>query len=331
MIFKNVFTIALIIFNSILIIIIINRLLKEHFTSYNFSSDEVNVSGINFSNKSTPNIYVGSENDIPINPIVYVGTNNTLFIYNPTVTNDVSREPTTTTTPEPDTVAAPATATATATATEPEHNANIPTVDILKQIKYLPYNFKDKMCLGSSCITKDNLKLLKGKVGFKLLSITKNPIATFYEDKNFMGIQKVITGADNEDGTEIKHNGIPMEIQSYKIHIPSYQISAYERAGMSGINVILDAPEMEDVTSIFENGFASYKILNPSTQLNVKCLALTSLVQEPAGNNELLQSVDCEEATDVFYIDSILNNPTNNPTVDFHEHSSGEQHHYYEN
>ena len=36
----------------------------------------------------------------------------------------------------------------------------------LRTIKYLPYHFDEKMCIGNSCINKHNIKMLKGKLLF---------------------------------------------------------------------------------------------------------------------------------------------------------------------
>ena len=36
-------------------------------------------------------------------------------------------------------------------------------IEYLRNIKYLPYHFDDKICVGNSCINKQHIKLIKGK------------------------------------------------------------------------------------------------------------------------------------------------------------------------
>lgn len=46
-------------------------------------------------------------------------------------------------------------------------------INELKHMKYLPYNFKDKLCIGNACINKSHLQLLKGKIPFRLLTFPR--------------------------------------------------------------------------------------------------------------------------------------------------------------
>ena len=84
MILTYFFTIALIIINSILIIILINKLSKERFTIYKLASDSIiNLNKIKLGGGGStqePKIYVGGKSDIPIHSNIHIGPNNNIFI-----------------------------------------------------------------------------------------------------------------------------------------------------------------------------------------------------------------------------------------------------------
>ena len=53
-------------------------------------------------------------------------------------------------------------------------------LDTIKNMKYLPYNFKEKLCLGSSCINKHHIKIIKGRKPFACYIVSAKPRIFFW-------------------------------------------------------------------------------------------------------------------------------------------------------
>ena len=41
-------------------------------------------------------------------------------------------------------------------------------IDYIRRIKYLPYHFDKEICIGNSCINKQHIKFMKGKIPFSI-------------------------------------------------------------------------------------------------------------------------------------------------------------------
>ena len=41
-------------------------------------------------------------------------------------------------------------------------------IDYIRKIKYLPYHFDDQICIKDSCINKNHIKYMKGKIPFSI-------------------------------------------------------------------------------------------------------------------------------------------------------------------
>ena len=269
---------------------------------------------INLNNNSNqPNIYVGGKEDLPINSNVNIGTNNTIFIKEHSGYTGIKIEPAAKSYHYP----------------PDQYELNIKS---LKEMKYLPYNFKDKICIGNSCIDKVNLKILKGNVGFTLNTYTAPQPFRMFTDINFLGWSKNY-GTDYVN--DITSSNF-VSIKSFKISDSNYMITAYELPNYGGTKTEFTSSEMSDVTSIFPNGFKSFQ---PSSSkgnlLKNSCLSLQTVTHEPTGNNKMIQAIPCDLATDTYYIarDDITNNHTHavdavDDDIHFHEHNKSETYHF---
>jgi hypothetical protein len=198
------------------------------------------------------------------------------------------------------------------------------TLDIIKSIKYIPYNFKDKMCIGNSCITKNNIKMLKGKSGFNINTFTSpNPI-TFFTGVNFTGDSWTYkTDRDVPDASR-KGNGI----KSFKIHVSDYAFTAYEDFDYGGARYKFEDESNGNVTNIFPDGFKSIKPVEKKNIIKKECLS-----QVMHDENKIYRPVSCNKATDVYYLyrDDLFNDHTHAPSqeeIHFHDHSDEEPSHY---
>jgi hypothetical protein len=268
-----------------------------------------------------PNIYVGGKEDLPINTSVNIGTNNTIFIReNPVgntgikiTTGDCSEGDATT--------------------------CNSKTYDLnlkaLKEMKYLPYNFKDKICIGNSCVDKLNLKMLKGNVGFTLNTYTLPKPFQLFSEINFNGWTEIYN-TDSVSNINLQNLGA----KSFKILDTNYTMTVSEGLNHTGEKMDYDVSEMADVTATFPDGFKSFQPKSKHGDLLTdSCLSLQTVIHAPAGDNEVIQATPCNIAADTFYIarDDITKEHTHplegeesKEEVHFHEHNQSETYHYEE-
>lgn len=153
---RNIISIFIIIISIVLILILFDRIIyKELFNVIkirrNISSgidtpvtDFIsNIKNI-FVGEYEPPIHISIPSQSQINRQVELGTNETIFIKDGVKLS----------------------------------NDKFLGINELKNMKYLPYNFRDQLCIGDACINKYHIKLLKGKIPFRILTFPKNRLST---------------------------------------------------------------------------------------------------------------------------------------------------------
>ena len=210
-------------------------------------------------------------------------------------------------------------------------NINGQDLDInkLRTIKNLPYNFKEKICIQGACINKTNIKMLKGKVPFKIASFTSIYPFRFFTDPNFGGWSNNFNTSDRRNkNVTMAGNGI----KSFKITDDTYKFTAYEKINREGARHEFTA-DSSNVTSIFPNGFKSIQARTVAdSTINTMCLHNKKIIHAP-NNDTLIQPVPCEIASDVYYInrDDLLNHAHGISDIHFHDHGLDETYHPEEN
>lgn len=202
-------------------------------------------------------------------------------------------------------------------------------INTLKQIKYLPYNFKNEMCLDNSCINKHHIKIIKGKRPFKLNTFTTAKPFRFYSEPNYGGWAN---GFDTQTRSDVSLDG--NGIKSFKISDKNYMFTAYAEPNYGGTRKDYSGDGSSDVTGTFPNGFKSIQPRSSGGNLLKNyCFQDSEVIHAPDNYNQVIQAVPCDKSVDVYYINrQDLNNHTHSDEqpedVDFHEHSSGEEYHY---
>lgn len=153
---RNIISIFIIIISIVLILILFDRIIyKELFNVIkirgNISSGSANsvtnfISNIKniFVGEYEPPINIAISSQSQINENVELGTNETIFIKDGVKLS----------------------------------NGQFLGINELKNMKYLPYNFRDQLCIGDACINKYHIKLIKGKIPFRILTFPKNRLST---------------------------------------------------------------------------------------------------------------------------------------------------------
>lgn len=204
-------------------------------------------------------------------------------------------------------------------------NGKMLDIDTIRKIKNLPYNFKEKICIEGACINKKNIKMLKGKVPFKIASFTSTYPFRFFTDPNFYG------WSNNFNTSERRNKNVTMAgngIKSFKITDNTYKFTAYEKINREGARHEFTA-DSSDVTSIFPDGFKSIQARTVAdSTINTMCLHNKKIIHAP-DNDTLIQPVPCEMSDDVYYInrDDIFNHYHNKLDIHFHEHGVNEKYH----
>ena len=260
----NTLSVIVLLFVLILIIIIINKIyiLRENFEQYKLKVDTDN----DYTRlKSAPgNIFVGADdvskdedgNISPgarINETVNLGTNNTIFIKDKIMFGRKEFD-----------------------------------IDFMRNIKYLPYHFNDKMCIGNACINKNNIKFMKGKMPFTINTFTNLRPFQVFSEPGFTG-WKMSLGTSSVENLTINNN--PMK--SIKIAGELYMITAYEEPNFGGKSYDITS-STSDLTTIFPEGVKS--VIPKSIKgnlLNNTCLAGETLKKTPNWD-EAYGAVPCD-------------------------------------
>ena len=302
---------SLLIFIIILIVYILNKQVeKDSFEDYILPVEKVdNLSDItrfNIRNKME-NIFVGTGEKI--NKDVNLGTNNTIFIKNGI---DIKKGKETTRL----------------------------DIDILKNIKYPPYNFKDKMCIGNSCINKYHIKMLKGEIPFSMNTFFRPQPFQLFSDPGYsswkfhMNAERRGTIGTPKPG----ENRIPFSIKSVRITDPNYRLIGYSEPNFQGQSYTVSGV-MVDVTSITVNGAkvftGGFKSIIPqgigSNMAQNTCVSLEFPFQIPPAIYH--QPMHCNNRVNqLFYMkreDQLAphSHASGGEEIHFHDHSPNEEIH----
>ena len=227
----NILVVILLLIIFVLIIIVSNKLYnkkKENFEDYKIKTDTVN--SLSDLKTSTGKIFVGADDAerneaqqiSKINNDVTLGTNNTLFIRNGITLS-------------------------------PDKLLNI---DYLRKIKFLPYHFDDKICIEDECINKNNIKYMKGKIPFSIITFTDLQPFQIFSKKEYSGWTRIV---GTKPMANINLNGnTPM--MSIKITGDLYKVTAYSEPNFKGERHDITASS-GDLTGLFPKGV---KIINVS-------------------------------------------------------------------
>tara|TARA_B100001093_G_C26761873_1_gene986119 strand:+ start:545 stop:1480 length:936 start_codon:yes stop_codon:yes gene_type:complete len=292
--------IILLIFIIALIIFILNKQVdKEPFEDYILPVEKVDdieniASSIDYVNKQ--NIFVGTGERI--NQDVNLGTNNTIFIK-----DGISIS-----------------------------GKKYLDINTLKNIKYPPYNFKDKICIGNSCINKYHIKMLKGEIPFTMNTFFKpQPFQLFsapdYWDWKFhMNAERRGTIGTPKPG----ENKIPFPIQSVKITDPNFKLIGYSEPNFQGQSYTVSGV-ISNVTTITVNGEAVFKggfksIIPQGVGSNMAqntCLSYEFPFQFPPAFIHQPMFCNNNNVNQLFYIHR-------NDQLGIHSHPSGEEIHFHD-
>lgn len=204
------------------------------------------------------------------------------------------------------------------------------TLDLekIKRIKYLPYNFKDQLCLGSSCINKHHIKLIKGRKPFKLNTFISAKPFRIFSEPGYGGWSMGVTTEPNSN-ISLQGNGV----KSVRISDPNYIMSAYSEPNYQGLKVDIGGQGSADLTATFPNGFRSYQAKSASGNLLKNfCFQHSQIIHAPDTYNNVIQAVPCDQSRDVYYIirEDDINNEEHgdNCEVDFHVHMGNQGYHH---
>lgn len=296
----NIPLVILLLIILVLIIILLNRIFsKENYEVYKIKTDTVDsLQGIS---TSAGKIFVGSDdaerNDetqqiSKINNEVTLGTNNTVFIKDGIQLSDKTLN-----------------------------------IDYIRKIKYLPYHFDDKICIKNSCINKNHIKYMKGKLPFSINTFPQLKPFQIFSGKGFSGWKRVAGTAPLKN---ISINGNPM--MGIKISGDLYKVTGYSEPDFQGESHDIDASS-GDLTNLFPEGVKS---MMPKSKkgnlLNNTCLAKFKL-RKQGGDIDTLGPVPCDladEKSKYYYFlraDQLVHSHTGGDTIHFHTHESDEELH----
>ena len=198
----------------------------------------------------------------------------------------------------------------------------------IKRIKYLPYNFKDKLCLGNSCINKHHIKIIKGRKPFKLNTFISAKPFRIFSEPGFGGWARGVT---TQPGPNISLQG--NGVKSVRISDPNYIMTAYAEPNYQGTKIDISGEGSADLTETFPNGFKSYQARSASGNLLKNfCFQHSEIIHAPDNYNHVIQAVPCDQSPDVYYIvrQDDINNQGHGAVcdVDFHVHKGNEGYHH---
>jgi hypothetical protein len=307
---KYIWTILLICIIILIIYILNKHIEKDNFEDYVLPVEKVdNLSDIQRLSlgNNLDNIFVGT--DEKINKDVNLGTNNTIFIKDGI---DIKKGGDTTRL----------------------------DIDTLKNIKYPPYNFKDKMCIGNSCINKYDIKMLKGEIPFSMNTFFRSQPFQLFSAPDYWS-WKFHMNAERRGTIGTARAGeyrIPFAIKSVKITDPNYRLIGYSEPNFQGQSYTVSGV-ISNVTTIIVNGEAVFKegfksIIPQGVGTNMAqntCVSLEFPFQIPPAFYH--QPMFCNnKVNQLFYIkreDQLASHshPSGGEEIHFHDHSTNEQIH----
>jgi hypothetical protein len=247
----------------IFIILLLNKHSFEEFSEYKMSAEQTDdLSKLKVDGENN-NIFVGKEGSQRIYPDLNLATNNTIFIKDGIEMKNDRGE-----------------------------NVYL-DMKTIKDIKYLPYNFKDKFCIGNSCVNKTHIKMLKGDIPFKMNSFYKTSPYQLYGGSGYGKIKTTI-------GVLYGIPSISFPVHSIRITEPGYNIIIYSEPGYKGQSTTIkeSTPHIAGIVidggRPFAGGAKSLIPLLESGKEHAKnaCLSLERPAQRP-WNRFLYQGKDC--------------------------------------
>ena len=202
-------------------------------------------------------------------------------------------------------------------------------IDYIRRIKYLPYHFDKEICIGNSCINKQNIKFMKGKIPFSLVTFTSIMPFQIYSETGFTG-WKTVAGTNPKPRVRI--NGNPMK--SIQITSDIYKVTCFSEDNYGGQSHDIDS-NTSNLLTLFPNGVKS---MIPKSKMgnviNNSCLGGINLEKQPRSDN-IYAPIPCDTAessdSSFFYIqrnELLEHNHGNDPEgIHFHDHSAYERMH----
>ena len=202
-------------------------------------------------------------------------------------------------------------------------------IDYIRRIKYLPYHFEKEICIGDSCVNKQHLKFMKGKIPFSMITFTSIMPFQIYSETGYTG-WKTVAGTNPKPKVNI--NGGPMK--SIQITSDIYKVTCFSEENYGGKSYDIES-NTSDLLKLFPNGVKS---MIPKSKMgnviNNTCLGGINLQKQPRSDN-IYAPIPCDTAqssdSSFFYIqrDELLqHNHSNDPdAIHFHDHRAYEEIH----
>ena len=301
--------IPLVILILVLIVLIIYILVKINYfqNKDKFQSNEYEIKIDSVNNlqdllTSSGTIFVGAdgaENPIKVNNEVNIGTNNTIFIKDGIKFTGNGAED------------------------------KYLDIDFIRRIKYLPYHFDKEICIGDSCINKQHIKFMKGKIPFSIVTFTSVQPFQIYSETGYSGWKMV--GGTNPN-PRLRINGGPMK--SIQITSDIYKVTCFSEDNYAGQSFDIDT-STSNLLSLFPNGVKS---MIPKSKLgnviNNTCLGGINLEKIPRSDN-IYAPIPCDTAyksdSSYFYIqrEKLFEHDHNSDPdgIHFHDHNPYERMH----
>ena len=226
----NIPLVILILVLIVLIIYIANRIKtiqnNDKFQSNTFEIKLDTVNNLEDLSTSSGTIFVGADsvnkntdqNPIKVNNDVNIGTNNTIFIKDGiNLTGNGSED-------------------------------KYLDIDYIRRIKYLPYHFEKEICIGDSCVNKQHLKFMKGKIPFSMITFTSIMPFQIYSEPGYTG-WKTVAGTNPKP--KININGGPMK--SIQITSDIYKVTCFSEENYGGKSYDIES-NTSDLLKLFPNG-----------------------------------------------------------------------------
>lgn len=270
---------------------------KEDFQVYKLSTEKIeDLNKIKTSRNKNKNIFVGETKSRKENDIINLGTDNTIFIKDGIELKGGSY------------------------------------LDIytLRSIKSLPFNFKDKICIGRSCINKKHLKMLKGEIPLKINTFYNTQPYQLYGGTGFGRIKTTV-------GVGRGFSRFSFPIYSIRITESDYQLIIFSEPNFRGQSLVVQGavPNVKrfkiDGKLPFVGGVKSFipRLKSGIQHAKNRCLSLELIHQLPSYQH-FYQPKDCNKPSlpngNEFYIlrDDAFDSK---PRQHFHDHSKASEFH----
>jgi hypothetical protein len=205
-------------------------------------------------------------------------------------------------------------------------------IDTIKNIKYLPYNFKEELCIGNECINKYHIKMLKGEIPFSMNTFFKSKPFQLYKGADFW-VLKYYIGADRR---VTLNSGLYFPVMSVRITDPNYRLIGYSETDYKGQSYTITS-SVANAASIVVDGqrpfSGGFKSLIPQA-IGSEMSKNTCLSHElPFGfpPESYYQPMACNNnKNQLFYLyreDQVAPHTHTSEEIHFHDHNPVEQIH----